>query len=169
MHSHTNHFQERMTDLGNDNEIDMPPVGGSTSYHEMVRDLVGPSFDWNRSVEEAPNPQSQQLYDMIDAANVQLWPRCENMTKLSAMALLLPIKLDHHLSERVYDDMLQLWKESLPKDNTLVDSFYDTKRLIHGLGLLVEKIDCCKNVYDLLGDDSELNVCKFCRESRYIQ
>ncbi|KAK9083498.1 hypothetical protein Scep_029969 [Stephania cephalantha] len=144
-YNHMNDFQETTMELENDvDEIEMPTIGGSTSYHEMVHDLAGSSFNWNRSVEEAPNLHSQQLYDMIDATNERLWPGCENMTKLSAMARLLTIKSNHHLSERAYDDMMQLWKESLPTNNTLVDNFYGTKQLMHGLGLPVEKIDCCK-------------------------
>ncbi|KAL0388971.1 UNVERIFIED_CONTAM: hypothetical protein Scaly_0254200 [Sesamum calycinum] len=42
------------------------------------------------------------------------------------------------------------------------------KKLIRGLGLLVEKINACKNDYMLYWKDNiNMDYCKFCREARY--
>ncbi|KAK9121652.1 hypothetical protein Syun_019269 [Stephania yunnanensis] len=51
-----------------DNHIDDANVGGldRTTYYEMLHNVAGPSFNWNH-VEESPNPQARQLYDMIEA------------------------------------------------------------------------------------------------------
>ncbi|KAK9081523.1 hypothetical protein Syun_030847 [Stephania yunnanensis] len=70
-----------------DCHIDDADVRGydPTPYREMLHNVAGPSFNWN-AVEESPNPQARQLYDMIDASREQLWPGCETMTTLSAMA-----------------------------------------------------------------------------------
>ena len=153
-------------DVGEAEDIPAPEVA-STSYHEMVHDLAGPSFTWERT-EEQPNIEAQQLYNLIDAANEQLWTGCETMTQLSAMARLMTIKADHRLSERAYDDVLHLWKDSLPIENRLPNNFYETKRFMQGLGLPVEKIDCCtSNCMLFWGDDVELQFCKFCGEQRY--
>ena len=153
-------------DVGEAEDIPAPEVA-STSYHEMVHDLAGPSFTWERT-EEQPNIEAQQLYNLIDAANEQLWTGCETMTQLSAMARLMTIKADHRLSERAYDDVLHLWKDSLPVENRLPNNFYETKRFMQGLGLPVEKIDCCtSNCMLFWGDDVELQFCKFCGEQRY--
>ena len=143
------------------------PAVASTSYHEMIHDLAGPSFAWERT-EEQPNIQTQQLYNLIDAANEPLWPGCDTMTQLSAMTRLLTVKSDHRLSERAYDDILHIWKDSLPRDNRLLNNFYETKRLMQGLGLPVEKIDCCiSNCMLFWGEDVGLQFCKFCGEQRY--
>lgn len=40
---------------------------------------------------------------------------------------------------------MQLLKEALPKDNILLDSYYEMKMLVRSLGLPVEKIDCCES------------------------
>ncbi|KAK9087620.1 hypothetical protein Syun_030014 [Stephania yunnanensis] len=129
-----------------DNHIDDADVGGfdTTTYHEMLHNVAGPSFNWNH-VEESPNPQARQLYDMIEASSEQLWSGCETMTTLSAMARLLAIKSKHHISERWYNEIIKFMKDCLSNDNSLVENFYATKRLMRGLGLPVEKIDCCED------------------------
>ncbi|KAK9092612.1 hypothetical protein Syun_027523 [Stephania yunnanensis] len=72
-----------------DSYIDDADVGGydPTPYREMLHNVAGPSFNWN-AVDESPNPQARQLYDMIDESREQLWPGCETMITLSAMARL---------------------------------------------------------------------------------
>ncbi|KAK9100657.1 hypothetical protein Scep_024087 [Stephania cephalantha] len=77
-----------------------------TSYHEMVHNLAGPSFNWSHA-EQRPTPGVENLYDMLDAASQPLWQGCEKMTKLSAVARLLKIKAEHHISEKAFDEILQ--------------------------------------------------------------
>ena len=66
-------------------------------------------------------------------------------------------------SERCYDDFTRFLREVLPDDNKMVDNFYRTKKLVQGLSLPVEKINCCNNNCMIYwGDDSSLTSCKFC-------
>ena len=59
-------------------------------------------------------------------------------------------------------------KEILPIDNVMTDNFYNTKKLVQALGLLVEKIHYCNNGCMIYwGEDSELTSCKFYKHSRY--
>ena len=58
---------------------------------------------------------------------------------------MLTIKAEHHLSERAFDAIAKLMKEVVPKNNLIAESFYETKRMVQGLGLPVEKIHCCPN------------------------
>ena len=96
-------------------------------------------------VEEEPNETARNLYDMLQMADEELWPGCENHSQLSAVARLLNIKSEHQMSEKCYDAITSLIKEMLPEDNKMVDNFYSTKKLVASLGLPVEKIHCCKN------------------------
>ncbi|KAK9107072.1 hypothetical protein Syun_023083 [Stephania yunnanensis] len=153
-----------------DNHIDYADVGGDdpTTYGETLHNVAGPSFNWNH-VEESPNPQARQLYDMIEASSEQLWSGYETMTTLSAMARLLAIKSEHHIFERGYNEIIKFVKDCLPNDDSLVENFYATKRLMRGLGLPVEKIDCCEDQCMIYwGVGSELTSCKFCGKSCYI-
>lgn len=53
---------------------------------------------------------------------------------------MLNIKSEHHFSDRCYDAIVNFMSEVLPNDNKFVDSFYNTEKLMHGLGLPVEKL-----------------------------
>ena len=59
-------------------------------------------------------------------------------------------------------------KEALPQRNTLPENFYDTKKMVEGLGLPVEKIDCYERGCMIYwGVDSALKCCKLCGHPRY--
>ncbi|KAM3205448.1 hypothetical protein P3L10_028858 [Capsicum annuum] len=64
---------------------------------------------------------------------------------------------------------MQLLIEALPEDNIVLDSYYQMKKLVRSLGLLVENIDYCESGCMLYwGDDDEyLTSCKFCSKTRY--
>ncbi|KAM3232669.1 hypothetical protein P3L10_018028 [Capsicum annuum] len=64
--------------------------------------------------------------------------------------------------------MMQLLKEALPEDNIVLDSYYQTTKLVCSLDLPVEKIDCYESGCMLYwGDDDEhLISCKFCSKPR---
>ena len=133
----------------------------------MVYDAAGPQFNAN-IIEESPNPTAQNFYDMLNAANQEVWPNCQTHSQLSAIARMLHIKSEHRFSERYYDALCQFMKELLSDDNVMIDSFYETKKLIKGIGLPVYKIHTCLNGCIIYwGDDSELSQCKFCDHARY--
>ncbi|KAL3373510.1 hypothetical protein AABB24_005474 [Solanum stoloniferum] len=76
--------------------------------------------------------------------------------------------MENNISQRGYNQMMQLLKEDLPEDNIVLDSYYQTKKLVRNLGLPVEKVDC----YELgcmlyWGDDEHLTSCTFCGHERY--
>lgn len=139
----------------------------SNTYEQMVMDAAGPDF-FQDVMEEPPNPSAQKLYDMLQAANQEVWPGCESHSQLSVVARMLNIKAEHHLSERCFDDICQLMKEVLPDENLMTENFYSTKKLVQALGLPVEKIHCCTNGCMLYwAEDSELTNCKFCDHPRF--
>ena len=131
-------------------------VGSSTTFAQMVYDAAGPQFNAN-IVEESPNPTTQNFYDMLNAANQEVWPSCQTHSQLSSIARILHIKSEHRLFERCYDALCQFMKELLSDDNVMTNSFYETKKLIEGIGLQVYKIHTCLNGCMIYwGDDSKL-------------
>ncbi|KAK1362155.1 hypothetical protein POM88_046629 [Heracleum sosnowskyi] len=111
--------------------------------YDMVIDAAGPDFDPDRP-EEMPNAEAQKLYDMLRSSEKKLYDGCE-VSQLSAVAQMLSLKSDHHWSEACYDQTSQFFKDALPQDNTFIDSFYNTKKHMKGLGLPSIQIDCCVN------------------------
>ena len=62
---------------------------------------------------------------------------------------------------------MQLLKEFLPKDNIVLDSYYLIKKVVHILGLPVEKIDCFESGCMLYWvDDEHLTSCILCGHDR---
>ena len=80
----------------------------------------------------------------------------------------MSMKSENHMSEKLFDQVIELMKEIVPDNNLVTDNFYNTKKLLCGMGLLVEKIDCCLNGCMLYwGADSDLTSCKFCDHPRF--
>ncbi|KAL0307839.1 UNVERIFIED_CONTAM: hypothetical protein Scaly_2968000 [Sesamum calycinum] len=81
-----------------------------------------------------------------------LWNVC-TQSQLAFVAKLVDIKVDGHISERLYDRISQWANNILPSDHILQGDYYNTKKLIKELGLSVEKIDACKNGFMLYWKD----------------
>ncbi|KAL6586159.1 hypothetical protein OROMI_002803 [Orobanche minor] len=147
--------------------MDIDDHTSSSSFHTMVTDHGGPRFNVDQN-EELPNREAQRLYDMLNAADRELWPGCEKHSQLSLALRLMSLKAENHMSERCYNQLTQLMQEIVPDDNLIPDNFYSSKKLLAGVGLPVEKIDCCPNNCMIYWeDDSSLSSCKFCNTSRY--
>ena len=59
-------------------------------------------------------------------------------------------------------------RESMPRDNIMPSDFYDMKKLVDNLGLLVVRIDVCNRGYKLYWrDDENAESCKFYSQPRY--
>ena len=100
--------------------------------------------------------------------NKELWPSCQKNSQLSLVARMLNMKAKHHMFQREIDDIAQLIKEVIPYENIVTKNIYSPKRLVRGLGLLVEKIHCCNNGCMLFwGEDNDLTICKICGHQRY--
>ena len=106
---------------------------------------------------------------MLRSSEQEIWEgNPYGHSQLSAVYRLLNLKSEHHFSERCYDEICKLMSELLPNDNLITDSFYSTKKLVRGLGLPVQKIDCCENNCMLYwGEDCDLTCCKFCGHPRF--
>ncbi len=88
-------------------------------------DAVGPSFNPGVT-EESPDLMSMHLYDMLHAAEQELWHGSTH-SQLSAISRMLSIKSKHNFSERCYDDIVGFIKEVLPEDNMMTVNFYETR------------------------------------------
>ena len=153
-----------------DNAPMVPPDG---NYAQLVLDAAGPEFasrmsEMPEDVDESPNAMDKRFFELLKHADRELWGGCEKATQLSAVARLLNIKADYNLSEKCYDAICQLLKDCMPGDNCMVPNFYETKKMIEGLGLPVERIDSCpKGCMLYRGVDATRSKCKMCKEPRY--
>ena len=141
------------------------------NYHQFLPrqfDVVPVHNEPPVHVDEYPNPQCRQFFEMLNAVNSPLFEGCKTHTKMSIIARLTTLKTDHRLTERCYDEFCAIVNEVIPDENTMVNSFYDTKKQIAALGLPVEKIDCCPNGCMIYwGNNANATCCHACETSRW--
>jgi hypothetical protein len=96
-------------------------------------------------VEEEPNANAERFFDMLKDSDELLWDGCTNHNKLSAVAQVFTIKLDHGLSEAGYDKIIEWARSILPEGNRLKENLYAAKSMMKPLGLGYQNIDICPN------------------------
>ncbi|KAL0439379.1 UNVERIFIED_CONTAM: hypothetical protein Slati_2420900 [Sesamum latifolium] len=90
---------------------------------------------------------ADRFANVVHAADQPLLNSCTQpctQSQLGIVAELVDIKADGHISERIYDRIYQWGNRILPRGHTLPGDYYNTKKLIKDLGLLVEKIGTCR-------------------------
>ncbi|XP_065857931.1 uncharacterized protein [Euphorbia lathyris] len=150
-----------------DDLVDDYPSDPISPLRQFVYDAAGPELETQR-IEEEPNSESRKFFDMLRSLDEELYVGCETTSVLSIVARMLNIKSENNMTERCFDSVLEAMHDTLPPGNKMAKNFYETKKLIRGLGLPVEKIDCCvKGCMLFWRDDSSLLNCKVCGHSRY--
>ena len=102
--------------------------------------IAGPSF-YPIEMEESLNPTTaQHLFEMLKVAEQKVWKgNPYSHSQLSAMARLLNIKAEHHISERCYDEICKLMLELLQADTLMTYSFYSIKKISSWFGFFGTK------------------------------
>lgn len=116
---------------------------------------------------EGNNPDNR-LYQLLKEAEQNLYPGCKKFTKLSFIVHLYHLKCLNGWTDKSFSMLLELLNDALPEENTLPRSFYDTKKIISGLGLAYEKIHVCPNDCILYWRDlANSKICPKCGLSRW--
>ena len=99
----------------------------------LLRDISGPNNNdggSNGVNEEPPNSSASQFYkDAIDAG-APIYPGNKKYTKMTLSSKLLHFKNMAKCSEKMFDSLLGLLADVLPKDNTLPLTYYSMKTLM---------------------------------------
>nr|KYP37700.1 hypothetical protein KK1_041086 [Cajanus cajan] len=97
---------------------------------------------------------SNKLYQLLKEVEQKFYPGCKKFTKLSFIVHLYHLKCLNGWTDKSFTMLLELLSDALPEENTLPKSFYDTKKIISGLGLSYGKIHACPNdciLYRIIG------------------
>jgi hypothetical protein len=82
--------------------------------------------------------EREKLDRMLEDHKKLLYPKCENgLKKLGNTLELLKWKAREGLSDSVFEKLLKMMKNMLPKDNELPASTYKVKKVVYPLGLEV--------------------------------
>jgi hypothetical protein len=75
---------------------------------------------------------------MLEDHKKFLYPKCQNgLKKLGSTLELLKWKAEEGLSDSEFEKLLKMKKNMLPKDNELLASTYEAKKVVCPLGLEV--------------------------------
>jgi len=77
----------------------------------------------------------QDFFDVLKDFDEPLWDGCMNHNKLSVVAQVFTIKLEHGLSEAGFDKIIEWARSILYEGNKLKENFYATKSMMKPLGL----------------------------------
>ena len=163
-----NPYQRMVIDASCQNYIP-ETLGASSSFPPTSEQMFATN---TLPLEEPDVPGLDEIYykfqEVLSAANEPLYSGCDSQTKLSLTSRLLNIKADHNMSQDCFNDIVQAFDDTLPRDHNLPLDFYSMKKLVKDLGLPVERIDVCRDGCMLYwGDDAYADVCKFCNQDRY--
>ncbi|KAL4580504.1 hypothetical protein LXL04_016700 [Taraxacum kok-saghyz] len=95
------------------------------TYTEMILDATNSDClngFMSRPIEEEPNIADKKFFDMLKAADKELWSGCKKATQLSVVSRLLNIKSDYRMLEQCYDTICQLIKDVIPEENNMVQT-----------------------------------------------
>ncbi|KAH9685459.1 hypothetical protein KPL70_013963 [Citrus sinensis] len=137
-----------------------------TETYQMYRDQV---YFQEPNVSEHTHESSKvEFTNLIKDAETPLYPGCTKHTKISTTVSLFKHKVTHGISDKGFDELLQIVRDILPSENTLPESLYSTKNLLKTFDLGYEKIHACINDCCLFRKElGNAHMCPKCGASRW--
>lgn len=109
-----------------------------------------------------------RYFEILDGAQIELYPGCKDFNKLSFIVELLHLKALNQWSDMSFDMLLQLLHRVLPFGAKLVESYYQARKLTENLGFTYETLDACPNNCILFrNENAHLDTCIMCQTSRW--
>ena len=117
---------------------------------------------------EEAEPVAKAFYDMLAAAKKPLYEGAA-MSQLDSISQCLAAKTQHNWTRDGFETHLRISGNFLPKGHCLPKSLHETKRLLKGLHMGYEKIECCKKGCVLFRKEfADDKYCPICKASRYV-
>jgi hypothetical protein len=124
-----------------DNEED---GGDERASVELADDLSRVIYDAKRDYET--EKERLQFEQMLQDYKKLVYLNCEDdQKKLGSTLELLRWKAENGVTDSGFNKLLIMMKKLLPRDNELLASTYEAKKLVCPLGLDVQKIHACPN------------------------
>nr|GEW96589.1 hypothetical protein [Tanacetum cinerariifolium] len=96
---------------------------GPNPYRNMILEAAGHDFNPNShenvSQPQPPDLKTKRLYELLHQADEPLWPGCTKVSQLSLVSRMLNIKSKSRMTEKIYDDVMQVLEDALPLDSKL--------------------------------------------------
>ena len=89
-----------------------------------------------------------ELTKMLEEVDKLIYPD-SNITKLSFLVRMCNLKARNGWSDNGFSQLLSLLGDVLPKENNILNSMYEAKKILRALGMEYKKIHVCPNDYIL--------------------
>jgi hypothetical protein len=89
---------------------------------------------------QEPNATAKVFFELLKEAKKELYPGCEDATKLSFIVKLYQIKCVTGMTNRACDLILQMFTQMLPKGHCIPTNLAKVRKVIRDLGLDYRKI-----------------------------
>ncbi|KAI3465227.1 hypothetical protein Pfo_021890 [Paulownia fortunei] len=117
---------------------------------------------------QMPKWESEKFMRLLRDADKELYPGCENFTKISFIITLMYLKIVSRWSNKSFSMLLEVLKKALPNGEALPCSYYEAEKIIQDLGLDYEKIHACVKDCVLFRKEHEKEEkCRKCSTPRY--
>jgi hypothetical protein len=129
-----------------------------------IEDRHPEAFTNNHNAQQSEEgDNSNKFFKLLKEAEPNLYPSCKKFTKLSFIVHLYHLKCMNGWIDKSFSMLLELLSDAFREETTLPESFYETKKIILGLGLPYEKIHICPDECILYCRDlTHVNVCLKC-------
>ncbi|KAL6199793.1 hypothetical protein ACLB2K_029575 [Fragaria x ananassa] len=96
--------------------------------------------------DQEPLDECNEFQQLVEEANIPLYPGCKSHTKFNALLRLQNHKAKHHMSDAAYSDWVELIGNFLPEGNEIPNTYSGAKKsLLSKLRMDYEKIHACPN------------------------
>ncbi|XP_019225907.1 PREDICTED: uncharacterized protein LOC109207443 [Nicotiana attenuata] len=149
--------------------------GGITQFMDTdVSEIGGIEKNLQESISHPsgnhPHQEVDKFERLMKEGNEELYLGCKKFSKLSILLHMYHTKCMFKCSNESFNALLGLLKDALPEGEKLPPSFYETKKIVEGLGLKYEKIHACPNDCMLFRKEfanKNVSECKICGASRW--
>jgi len=155
----------------NDDEFSEHPTEDD-AISELLKDLAcglddGGDMEDDGSFEE-PNEDTVAIRKLAEDNSQELYPGCQNYSKLHFLVRLLHIKLLGGWTDRSFDLLVDLLVDALPKGSALPRNFHEAKKVVKSVGVGYTTIHACENDCILFWKEhKKLDSCSVCSVSRW--
>jgi hypothetical protein len=137
---------------------------------ELLRDLAcglddGGAMEDDRSF-EPPNEDIAAIRKLAQDNSHELYPGCNNYSKLCFLIRLLHIKLVGGWTDRSFDLLVDLLVDAVP-DIALPRNFHEAKKVVKSVVVWYTTIHACENDCILWKEHENSNLCLKCKASRW--
>jgi hypothetical protein len=162
-----NHDEGGTHDSGVGNE-----EGGAQSEDDeasnLIKSLIRGKIQGEIGDEDETNDHAKVFFKLLQEAKKELYPGCEDGTKISFIVELFQVKCMYGISNKAMEGVLFLISKFVPKGHCVPNTMEKVQRVVRDLGLDYIKIDACENHCVLFWEEYEkLDICPKCKALRW--